>query len=588
MTAVSPEAIAASLTPEQLAQAQALAVSMMQQAVGVETRVEQPAPITTLPAPAEQAEGGEVVRSEPWTYEASRANILPTVVRQTRYEATVMGDEFRYGDPTDLWDMFDPPEIPRGLLPAVIDDFAATNARIQGSCVTSMTMAAFTVAANVLHKDFRVKVKVHDKWSERICIWTGLVGPPSAKKSPIISACRAPVTSIERQEAERFNPLWSAYEDAYEAWRKSKGSADSEPAKPLRRRLLVEDTTTEALQQVQLDTGSRLFCIRDELSGHFAAMDRYNERNGGSPDRAYWLETFNGGGFMSDRIKRGMGRYIECNMVGLLGGIQPDKIRSVIQTAEDDGMIQRMIPIIMQPSTLDIDEPDYGASDRFRELVARLHELSPTCLVVGSGEMRFDHGAQAVRNDFTAWLHGMKYIEAEDPKLASHIAKYGGIFARMCGAFHLIERHAAAPGLLPPGAIPNLISQDIASRVYILIRDYLLPHALTFYRSIATKSTRQANLETIAELILHRGLTRLVPRDFRGTNLPSEEVHAICKQLEVKGWLHNIEGPRKDSTAYLVNLVCHEKFTKRKEEASIRIAKARDAIAEAKAGMRSK
>lgn len=529
-----------------------------------------PAPMTAAPTPAAPVHDTQA--------DLNRAGAEAVAQQEA-------ADAFRYDDPFDIWDIFAPPVLPVGLLPYKLEKFAKVKARIQGSSEEGFAIGGLVTCANVINKDIRIKVKRHDNWYERCCLWAGLVGKPSVKKTPIISELKKPVVKIEARLRKDFMELWADYKNRLQSWNDDdKKTRGAKPEAPLQKRILVEDTTTEALQEIQLTSTDRLFCLRDELSGHFAAIDQYKDKTGDAPGKAYWLEAFNGNGFMLDRIVRGMGRYIECNMVGLLGGIQPDKIRDMMQNASDDGTIQRLIPIMLPPSDIDRDEPDDGASKEFGELVDKLHSIE-LCHIEGGGAFIFSEEAHRVREEFFLWCDGLKHIEAIDSKLASHIGKYSGIYARICLAVHLIDHCSMVAGHLEPAGISREIQGDVAIRVAQLMKKFLLPHAVAFYREVVAGSKAQGILERVASSILANGLRKCSPRDFRGTKIDPDLIPPTLKRLEVFGWLQAIPGPRSDSPVhYRVNEVCHEKLKNRVEESKKRQELAMSALRRAREG----
>jgi Protein of unknown function (DUF3987) len=68
---------------------------------------------------------------------------------------------------------------------------------------------------------------------------------------------------------------------------------------------------------------------------------------GAAKDRGFWLQCFHGGPYAVNRISRGA-FLIENLSVSLLGGIQPDPIRTVAADTVDDGLLQRLIPIVLR------------------------------------------------------------------------------------------------------------------------------------------------------------------------------------------------------------------------------------------------
>ncbi|HAJ19769.1 MAG TPA: hypothetical protein DCL95_06855, partial [Rhodospirillaceae bacterium] len=75
-----------------------------------------------------------------------------------------------------------------------------------------------------------------------------------------------------------------------------------------------------------------------------------------------------GGQYAVNRI--GRGAFIIDNLsISILGGIQPEKIKSVINGADDDGMIQRFIPVVLRPAERDRDVEAPAVANEFGDLL---------------------------------------------------------------------------------------------------------------------------------------------------------------------------------------------------------------------------
>ena len=96
--------------------------------------------------------------------------------------------------------------------------------------------------------------------------------------------------------------------------------------------------------------------LRDDLAGLFGSMNRYNN---GSGDRSFWLEAYGGGTFSVERLNRDPVR-VERLLVGVAGGIQPDRLASVLmRIRDDDGMLARFCPVF--PELVPVTIPDRTA-----------------------------------------------------------------------------------------------------------------------------------------------------------------------------------------------------------------------------------
>jgi hypothetical protein len=137
------------------------------------------------------------------------------------------------------------------------------------------------------------------------------------------------------------------------------------------------------------------------LTGWFGNHDRYGG-NGG--DRAFFLEAWNGGSYIVDRVKhRGKPLRISRAALAILGGIQPDRLREALAGA-DDGLAARFAYIWPDPPPISklANESDETMRDRRNRLVEaarRLHGLKMSVDAAGEpapGLLRLDRSAFAL------------------------------------------------------------------------------------------------------------------------------------------------------------------------------------------------
>jgi hypothetical protein len=483
--------------------------------------------------------------------------------------------------PTDLWGLFDPPTLPRGLLPKIIEDFALTQGEIMGADAGGLAAAALCVSCAAIPDQVKLKVKRHDDWSESARIWVALVGDPSTKKSPVLSAAEKPLRKIDTAMFRRY----IAAKAAYDALKKEE-KADAE--KPIQKRKRLEDTTIEAAQEVMGDSPEGLLVLQDELSGWFGGMDRYS--NGKGKDRSFWLQAFNGGVYAYNRIGRGAG-MVENLSACVLGGIQPEPIRKVVADATDDGLIQRLFPIVLRPAVLgNEDQPESDSAAAYAALIEALTKCE-----VAKGKtsgfdtgdrprLIFDDAAQAVRRKMEEKHLGLMAVETLNRKLAAHIGKYDGLFARLCVAFHCIDHGG--------GMVPQIITEAVAVRAARFLHEFLLPHAVAFYGGILGLSDDHDRLTAVAGHILTHGLEVVSTRDVaRGDRtmrgLTRAETLRIFEQLEALGWVAAMPTAARSNAAptWAVNPEVHKAFHARRMTEAARRKAAQDAVAEAaKAG----
>jgi Protein of unknown function (DUF3987)/Bifunctional DNA primase/polymerase, N-terminal len=194
---------------------------------------------------------------------------------------------------------FDPDALlPDALRPWVMDEADRM------PCAPDFVAAAAMVALGaIIGARCAIKPKGRDDWLVVPNLWGGLVGLPSAKKSPAISAALKPLDwliaqAIEahRTELEAFEAGKTAFEARKEALEhrikaaaKAKGGKAenlesiirelneykrSAPSNPILRRYKTNDSTSEKLGELLRENTFGLLVLRDELVGLLVSWER--------------------------------------------------------------------------------------------------------------------------------------------------------------------------------------------------------------------------------------------------------------------------------------------------------------------------
>jgi hypothetical protein len=322
-------------------------------------------------------------------------------------------------DPIDLWSSFEPPELPKGLLPPLIENYAFVQGKKMGVDPGGVAVAALAVCAAAISDRIKLNMRKHDdEWHESARLWVGLVGLPSAKKSPIISAAIKPLATADAALLRQYKFELAAYSALSKEEQAVAGL-------PVQKRLRLGDTTIEAAQEALVGSPDGLLLHQDELSGWFGSMDKYSGKGGAAKDRGFWLEAYNGGPYALNRIGRGVS-IIPNLSVCVLGGIQPEVIRKLSADSYDDGFLQRMLLIVLRPAVVGQDSPTPPVVDEYENLVdAQLIELSPPKSIWNDqASLRFDNKAQAILEELDqrhVVLQGL--LETVNKKLATALAR---------------------------------------------------------------------------------------------------------------------------------------------------------------------
>lgn len=472
--------------------------------------------------------------------------------------------------PVDLWRRFDPPPLPEGLLPAPIERYARLQGELMGADPGGLAMAALTVCAAAIPDSVMLQVKEHDQsWTEAPRLWVSLIGPPSSKKTPIMSVAIKPLRKLNSNFMRAYKKDLAAYE-------KLPAEEKANQPKPVPIQLVFEDTTIEAAQMVLAHNPDGVLCAQDELSGWFGAMDKYSGAKGADKDRAFWLKAWNGGPYTVNRVTRGL-THIENLSVSLLGGIQPDKIRKTIKEAQDDGLIQRLFPIVLKPSNVGKDEPTPDVALEYEALIIGLRNVK--IFMFDEEVLRYEPEAQEIWRQAEAHHHMLQQMEAVNPKIASHIGKYDGLLARLSVIWHCIENVGA-------DRLPTQITKDTVERVAKFLHGFLLGHAMSFYSSVLGLSEDHGHLQDVAGYILAHNKLTMTHRDLQRSTremkaLTREEARKLFERLEAFGWVELEQQPSPNAMPrWRVNPAVHTLFEVRAREEKIRREQVRQVMAE--------
>jgi hypothetical protein len=203
-------------------------------------------------------------------------------------------------------------------------------------------------------------------WIEPPQVWFALVGAPSTGKTPALRPIIAMSSRLERdaepawrealsrceRDTETANAIDKGWREAIRDAAKGKKPPPNRPAtaqaptQPPRPRELAMDCSTEELQRLLSENSRGLLYVRDELAGWLGGFDRYG---GSGSDRAFYLETWNGGAYVCDRVKYHSAPVrIERASLAILGGMVLDRLREVLAEA-DDGLTARFLYVWPEP-----------------------------------------------------------------------------------------------------------------------------------------------------------------------------------------------------------------------------------------------
>lgn len=209
---------------------------------------------------------------------------------------------------------------------------------------------------------------------------------------------------------------------------------------------------------------------------------------------------------MSQRL---MGRapvYVDRLSVGVLGGIQPDRLRSLLMKTDDDGLLARFLPVWPNPAP--VKRPDLSYDESFMEKV--IHRLLTLQMPVGEdGAVQpriilfsedscvlLDSFREAVRG----WEHGAEGL------LLSFIGKLSGLAVRLSLVIGMMEWASGE------AEEPHEITVQHFGRAAQLVESYLLPMARRAYADASAPKAERA-ARRLVKLIQEKGWRQFGSRE---------------------------------------------------------------------------
>jgi len=395
-------------------------------------------------------------------------------------------------------------------------------------------------------------------WAEPPILWTMAIGSPSSNKSPGLDAILSPLKHAERaqrQEAEASLMAWrensevakiaeSAWKEEIKAALQQGREAPARPEaanpgqEPFLPRLSIADGTVERLAVIVAKQPRGTLLARDELAGWLHGMTRYS---GGGSDRPFWLEAYGGRSYTVER----MGRdpvHIDRLSIGVVGGIQPDRLKSLLLKSDDDGLLARFVPIWPNPAP--IRRPrDFAENGFFERALFKLLSLE---MIPDETEaprpwlIPFTEEAKNSLDEFRKLVRGWE--TGSEGLLLSFIGKLPGLAVRLSLVLAYLDWAAGNE------VEPYDITTEHFSRATSFVGDYALPMARRAYTDASlSKSERAARrlIAVIREQSWERFTSREVLRLDRSGLATAKELNPVLAVLVEGDVIRAVEGATK-------------------------------------------
>lgn len=358
--------------------------------------------------------------------------------------------------------------FPIEALPNPIKRFCTEAAAAIGCDVSYLAVPALAALAGCIGNSNVIQLK--HGWCEPSVVWAAIIGESGTTKSPALDAVLDPLHRAQREMDRQHKAanqehlqVVAAYEADFAAWKgtgRKKGEPPPEkPAEPTCQRIIVNDTTVEALAVVLHENEHGVVLVRDELAGMLLSLNQY--KSGKGADAQNFLSMHGARPIRIDRKGSTANARktiaVDRAAVSILGGIQPMILQQCLHGEHtQDGLAARFLFAAPPAKTKSWTEAELSEAERVKlaELYRRLLALNgdvddqgePTPCVLPLTE-----------SGKATWISFYNQHAGEQAQLqgalASAYSKLEGGAARLALVVHLVRREWLDTSIENPGAI---------------------------------------------------------------------------------------------------------------------------------------
>jgi hypothetical protein len=477
----------------------------------------------------------------------------------------------RWADPVNILKEFSARPFSADDLPPELAAYPAAYAATTGLDPSITLASAVCTAAAALSDDFQIVADSRTAWMQSARLWVVIIAPPGAGKSPAQRAMLAPLWAIQRELI-----------DAHEAEMRAVGDSDNPPPRP---RVVINDTTVEALSSVLTVTSRGLLLANDEFESWMGSLDAYRGSKGPSRDRGEFLRLFDGGPHTVERVQRGS-VFVPNWGLSILSATTPAALSKLARHLPEDGLIQRFILVCAGRQCEPADSPGNveAAREQYEQLIRRLYFAAPRA---HKGKVPLSVAAASM---FREWRAKNQMLQEAMGSISSafesHLAKHPTLVLRIALTFHAAQvvshddAHARDPAAFP-------VSEQTMDRA-IRFMGRATQHAMPVYLGMKGGSDAFELARDIGRVILARGSSVITRREItQGVRtFRSAEPHVQSAALRVlvdSAWVRPGEGgyTKAEPTRYDVNPVLFVRMAAEARRERERRAAVREMIADA-------
>ncbi len=245
------------------------------------------------------------------------------------------------------------PQFPTDALPRQASRLIEEAARAIGCPPDAMGLSALVALGSAIGNSRVVQPKKN--WTESAALYGAVIAESGEKKSAAIGAATKAVQKLEHTLQRKHDDAMDGFAREQREYKveerdaaKDGVAAPPPPRAPEAKRVLVNDTTVEALIPILKENPRGLLLERDELVGWVKGMDQYKAGGKGS-ERQFWLSAWSGRPVSVDRKGQQQPVSVLKPFISVIGSIQPDVLPELAENRED-GMLERFL--FAYPETL--------------------------------------------------------------------------------------------------------------------------------------------------------------------------------------------------------------------------------------------
>lgn len=446
-------------------------------------------------------------------------------------------------DPLPLVEAPPVPAFPVEVLPAPLRRLVEETAWAMNTPPDLAAVPLLALAGGALANARHLRItRGHD---QPPALYAVVVSPPGTAKSPVLKLLRRPLDRIQAGHLERFQREMDRWEQS---------DPEDRGPKPVPRRCVVSDITTESLGIVLNENPRGVVMVRDELAALVTGMNQY--KGGKGSDRQTFLALWSGDPVLIDRksekSRRGAPLYVEDPFLGIVGTIQPDVAAGLrgepVRGASppDDGFLDRFL--IVYPPRL----PAVGETWRQVSVEAVADWDAVVERLLGLEMVREEGGrprpfyvpltecGRAAWERFTRAHAGEVNADDFPPHLVGAWSKLRGYAGRLALIVHYLRW---ACGEVRGEAVDG----ESLRRATALV-DYFKAHARKVH-AVMGADTRTPAARRVVRWITRKGRQQFSVRDafegLKGTYQTVEELESVLALVERRGIIRPLQTPER-------------------------------------------